>query len=60
LIEDWGNDDETNFWFSGLCGNNPRGGIKSEIDFPDSPAEVSSIVGEYGSGPEKYIRIEGP
>lgn len=34
--------------------------IKSEIDFPDAPPAASSIVGEYGSGTQKYIRIEGP
>ena len=33
--------------------------IKTEIDFPDAPPMVSSIVGEYGSGTEKYIRTEG-
>jgi len=32
--------------------------IRSEVDFPDAPADVSAIVGEYGSGKQKYIRIE--
>lgn len=34
--------------------------IKTEIDFPDAPPLASSIVGEYGSGTEKYMRTEGP
>jgi len=34
--------------------------VKSEVDFPDVPRDVSNIVGEYGSGTRKYSRTESP
>jgi hypothetical protein len=34
--------------------------VKSEMDFPDAPRDVSTVVGEYISGTRKYTRIENP
>jgi len=34
--------------------------IKSSVDFPDVPGDASAIVGAYGSGTQKYTRIETP
>ncbi len=34
--------------------------IKSDVDFPDAPPAVSSMVGGYGSGTQKYTRIGNP
>jgi hypothetical protein len=34
--------------------------IKSDVDFPDAPGDVSAIVGAYGSGTQKYTRTETP
>ncbi len=35
--------------------------VKSDMDFPDAPRDVSSaIAGEYGSGTQKYTRVENP
>ncbi len=34
--------------------------VKSEVEFPDVPRGVSDIVGEYGSGTQKYTRTENP
>jgi hypothetical protein len=34
--------------------------VKSDVDFPDVPRDMSTLVGEYGSGTQKYTRIENP
>jgi hypothetical protein len=34
--------------------------IKTEEDFPDAPGDVSAIVGQYGSGTQKYARNQTP
>jgi hypothetical protein len=34
--------------------------VKSEVDFPDAPGDVSALVGAYGSGTQKYTRTENP
>ncbi len=34
--------------------------VKSDVDFPDAPPDVSAVVGEYASGTQKYTRTEGP
>lgn len=34
--------------------------VKSDMDFPDAPREVSSLVGQYRSGTQKYARVENP
>jgi hypothetical protein len=34
--------------------------VKSNVDFPDAPAEVSGVVGAEVSGTEKYTRIQNP
>ena len=34
--------------------------VKFELDFPDAPREVSVVLGDYGSGTEKYARVENP
>lgn len=33
--------------------------VKSEVDFPDAPAAVSSAIASGLSGTDKYIRVEG-
>jgi hypothetical protein len=34
--------------------------VKSQVDFPDAPRDVSSVVGESVSGTQKYTRVENP
>jgi hypothetical protein len=34
--------------------------VKSDVDFPDAPRDVSSVVGESVSGTQKYTRAENP
>ena len=34
--------------------------IKSAVDFPDFPGDISAISGAYGSGTGKYARFEDP
>jgi hypothetical protein len=34
--------------------------VKSDVDFPDAPRDVSSVVGESVSGTQKYTRVENP
>ena len=34
--------------------------IKSDVDFPDFPAEISGIAAAYGPGTQKYTRTENP
>jgi hypothetical protein len=34
--------------------------VKSDVDFPDAPRDVSSAVGESMSGTLKYTRLENP
>jgi hypothetical protein len=34
--------------------------IKSDVDFPDFPGDISAITGAYGSGTEKYTRTDNP
>ena len=34
--------------------------VKSEVDFPDAPRDVSAVVGEYASGTQKYTRTGNP
>jgi hypothetical protein len=34
--------------------------VKSDVDFPDAPRDVSSVVGESGSGTQKYTKVENP
>jgi len=34
--------------------------VKSNVDFPDFPGELSKVAGAYGSGTQKYIRTANP
>ncbi|MGD1213820.1 MAG: hypothetical protein ABR861_02405 [Terriglobales bacterium] len=34
--------------------------VKSDVDFPDVPGDISALVGAYGSGTQKYTRTENP
>jgi hypothetical protein len=34
--------------------------VKSDLDFPGAPRDVSSVVGESVSGTQKYARVENP
>ena len=34
--------------------------VKSDVDFPDAPRDVSSVVGESVSGTQKYTKIDNP
>ena len=34
--------------------------IKSDVDFPDYPGDISTAVGAYGSSTQKYTRTKSP
>ena len=34
--------------------------IKSDVDFPDFPGDISTVVGAYGSSTQKYTRTKSP
>jgi hypothetical protein len=34
--------------------------VKSDVEFPDFPGDISAVVGASGSGTQKYLRTENP